>query len=445
MLENLTERLEKIFKRIRGYGKLSEENIAEALREVRVALLEADVNLNVVKNFIGNIQERAVGAEVMKSLTPGQQVVKIVKDELINLLGSGEPKLARSDKPPTVYMMVGLQGSGKTTTCGKIGRRLKKEGHKPLFVAADIYRPAATEQLKILGKDLGIPVVEGNGSQSPEEICKKAMIYASEQGIKTVIVDTAGRLHIDEELMAELANLKSILNPHEILLVADAMTGQDAVNVATAFKSRVEPTGIILTKMDGDARGGAVLSLRNITNIPVKFIGTGEKLDQLELFYPDRMASRILGMGDVLSLIEKAEDAFTKESAEKLEKQLRTNRFSLDDFRDQMRQIRKMGSIEQIMGMLPGMGGANLKASKIDDRELNRVEAIINSMTQKERLNHTIINGSRKKRIAEGSGTDVKDVNRLIKQFVKSQKMLKQFSKPGFARKMGINRHSMPF
>ncbi|MFQ5561778.1 MAG: signal recognition particle protein, partial [Nitrospinota bacterium] len=342
MLENLTERLNGVFRKIRGVGKMSEENIAEALREVRIALLEADVNLEVVKDFIAKIKERAIGNEVMKSLTPGQQVVKVVRDELNSLLGEENSAVGKASKPPTIIMMVGLQGAGKTTTCAKLARILKKEGQTPLLVAADVYRPAAAEQLKVLGEDLQIPVCDGNGSNIPAEICKQALEIAGIKGNKAVIVDTAGRLHIDEILMAELQGLKEVLKPHEILLVADAMTGQDAVNAAKGFKDCVGPTGVILTKMDGDARGGAVLSIRSVTEIPVKYIGVGEKVEQLEPFYPDRMASRIMGMGDVLSLIDKAEEAFDQESAAKLEKKLRSNRFTLDDFKEQMKQVKKM-------------------------------------------------------------------------------------------------------
>ncbi|MBI5750466.1 MAG: signal recognition particle protein [Nitrospinae bacterium] len=436
MFENLTNKLETIFKKLRGYGKLNEDNIKDALREVRIALLEADVNLNVVKEFVEKIKVRAVGQEVMSSLTPGQQVVKIVNEELTTMLGGTNNSIALASKPPTIIMMVGLQGSGKTTTSAKLARRLLKEGQLPLLVAADVYRPAAIEQLNILGKELGIPVFNGNGTNNPVDICKRSLAEASEKGCRSIVIDTAGRLHIDEELMQELKNIKSEIKPHEILFVADAMTGQDAVNVAKTFNEHVGIDGIVLTKMDGDARGGAALSIRSVTGKPIKFIGIGEKLDQLEQFYPDRVASRILGMGDVLSLIEKAQDSFNQEAAQKMQKKLREDSFTLEDFRDQLSQIRKLGPIEQIVSMIPGMG--KMKVGEENEKELVRIAAIIDSMTKKERNNHTIINGSRKKRIAKGSGTEVWEVNRLLKQFVQMKKMMRQFSKPGFMKKFGM-------
>ena len=436
MFENLTNKLETIFKKLRGYGKLNEDNIKEALREIRIALLEADVNLNVVKEFIEKIKIRAVGQEVMSSLTPGQQVVKIVNEELTTMLGGTNSGIALVSKPPIIIMMVGLQGSGKTTTSAKLARRFLKEGQLPLLVAADIYRPAAIEQLNILGKELGIPVFNGNGANNPIDICKRSLAEALEKGCRSIVIDTAGRLHIDEELMQELKNIKGKIKPHEILFVADAMTGQDAVNVAKTFNEHIGIDGIVLTKMDGDARGGAALSIRSVTGKPIKFIGIGEKLDQLEQFYPDRIASRILGMGDVLSLIEKAQDSFNQEAAQKMQKKLREDSFTLEDFRDQLSQIKKLGPIEQIVGMIPGMG--KMKVGEENEKELVRIAAIIDSMTRKEKNNHTIINGSRKKRIAKGSGTEVWEVNRLLKQFVQMKKMMRQFSKPGFMKKFGM-------
>ena len=436
MFENMTNKLETIFKKLRGYGKLNEDNIKEALREIRIALLEADVNLNVVKEFIEKIKIRAVGQEVMSSLTPGQQVVKIVNEELTTMLGGTNSGIALVSKPPIIIMMVGLQGSGKTTTSAKLARRFLKEGQLPLLVAADIYRPAAIEQLNILGKELGIPVFNGNGANNPIDICKRSLAEALEKGCRSIVIDTAGRLHIDEELMQELKNIKGEIKPHEILFVADAMTGQDAVNVAKTFNEHIGIDGIVLTKMDGDARGGAALSIRSVTGKPIKFIGIGEKLDQLEQFYPDRIASRILGMGDVLSLIEKAQDSFNQEAAQKMQKKLREDSFTLEDFRDQLSQIKKLGPIEQIVGMIPGMG--KMKVGEENEKELVRIAAIIDSMTRKEKNNHTIINGSRKKRIAKGSGTEVWEVNRLLKQFVQMKKMMRQFSKPGFMKKFGM-------
>ena len=436
MFENLTNKLDTIFKKLRGYGRLNEDNIKDALREVRIALLEADVNLNVVKEFIEKIKIRAVGQEVMSSLTPGQQVVKIVNEELTTMLGGTNSGIALVSKPPIIIMMVGLQGSGKTTTSAKLARRFLKEGQLPLLVAADIYRPAAIEQLNILGKELGIPVFNGNGANNPIDICKRSLAEALEKGCRSIVIDTAGRLHIDEELMQELKNIKGEIKPHEILFVADAMTGQDAVNVAKTFNEHIGIDGIVLTKMDGDARGGAALSIRSVTGKPIKFIGIGEKLDQLEQFYPDRIASRILGMGDVLSLIEKAQDSFNQEAAQKMQKKLREDSFTLEDFRDQLSQIKKLGPIEQIVGMIPGMG--KMKVGEENEKELVRIAAIIDSMTRKEKNNHTIINGSRKKRIAKGSGTEVWEVNRLLKQFVQMKKMMRQFSKPGFMKKFGM-------
>ncbi len=427
MFKNLSDRLEPILKKLKGRGKLNEENTRESLREIRIALLEADVNFEIAKGFIERIAGKAVGSEVMESLTPGHQVVKIVHEELIHLLGSESSNINFFGKSPTIILMVGLQGSGKTTSAGKLAKKLKDEGEKPFLVPADVYRPAAIEQLKVLGEKLDVEVFAAADQKNPVEICKNACEEASGKGFNPVIIDTAGRLHIDEKLMEELKNIKSEIQPHEILLVADAMTGQEAVNIAKSFDSSMGIDGIILTKMDGDARGGAALSIREITGKPIKFIGVGEKLEALEVFHPDRLASRILGMGDVLSLIEKAESTVSIDSAKDIYKKIKKDSFSLEDFRDQLAQMKKMGPLDQLIGMLPGMKG--LKNIKIDDNALVRTEAIINSMTSQERLKHQIINGNRKKRIAKGSGTHVSDVNRLLKQFAQSKKMMNKFSK----------------
>ncbi len=442
MFKILSDRLEPILKKLKGRGKLNEENIRESLREIRIALLEADVNFQIAKGFIARIADKAVGSEIMDSLTPGHQVVKIVHEELIHLLGSESSHIIFSEKPPTIVLIVGLQGSGKTTSAGKLAKKFKDEGEKPFLVSADIYRPAAIEQLNVLGEKLDVEVFATNDQKDPVEICRNACEEAIEKGLNPVIIDTAGRLHIDEKLMKELKNIKFEIRPDEILLVADAMTGQEAVNIARSFDSSLGINGIILTKMDGDARGGAALSIKEITGKPIKFIGVGEKLEALEVFHPDRLASRILGMGDVLSLIEKAESSGSIDNAKDLYKKIKKDSFSLEDFKKQLAQMKKMGPLDQIMGMLPGMKG--LKNVKIDDKALVRTEAIINSMTSQERLKHQIINGNRKKRIAKGSGTHVSDVNRLLKQFVQSKKMMNKFSKMNLKNGLGMGK-MIPF
>jgi signal recognition particle subunit SRP54 len=433
MFETLTERLDHVFKKLKGRGKLSEKDIKESLREVRLALLEADVNYKVVKDFITGVEEKATGQEVTASLTPAQQVIKIVHEELISLMGGGEDNsLKLSGPPPGSIMLVGLQGSGKTTTAGKLAGYLRGKNRRPYLVPADPYRPAAIEQLRKLGETLGIDCYAPQKGDDPLQIVTKAQKLARSQSFDTLIFDTAGRLHIDEELMKELQGIKNVLTPSEILFVADAMTGQDAVNVAKGFNDAVGVTGVILTKMDGDARGGAALSIKAVTQRPIKFIGTGEKLDAWESFHPDRMASRILGMGDVLSLIEKAQAAFDERQAEALEKKLRKDEFTLEDFRDQLRQIKKMGPLEDILGMVPGLGKLKgIKNLRPDEKQLVRLEAMVSSMTAKERRNPRIINGSRRLRIAKGSGTTVQDINRLLKQFAMTKKMIKQVSKRG--------------
>jgi signal recognition particle subunit SRP54 len=424
MLEALSTRLGAIFDRLSNRGRLSETDVAEVLREVRIALLEADVNLSVAKDFVNAIKERAVGADVLQSLTPGQSVIKIVHDELVQLLGGAEARLQFSDAPPTVYMLVGLQGSGKTTHAGKLALRLKEQGRRTLLVAADVYRPAAIEQLKTLGRQIDLPVFE-QGTGDPVKIARDGVAEARRLGIPTVIIDTAGRLQIDDKLMNELAAIKAAVNPKEILFVADAMTGQEATAVAKGFNERLAITGVILTKMDGDARGGAALSIHKITGAPIKFVGVGEKLAALEPFYPDRLASRILGMGDVLTLIEKTQSVYSEEQAKDLAQKLRKNDFTLDDFLDQLRQVRKMGSMNDIMKMIPGLSKA-MPNVDIDEADVKRVEAIICSMNRRERARPDILNGSRRKRIAAGSGTQVADVNRLVKQFEASRQLMKQ-------------------
>lgn len=427
--QSLTEKIANAFKRFRNKGKLTASDVKEGMREIKLALLEADVSFKVVKDFIKNVTERAVGAEVLESLLPAQQVVKIVNEELIALMGSTQAKLEIASKPPTVIMMAGLQGAGKTTHAGKLAGLYKKQGKNPLLVACDIYRPAAIKQLQIVGEKLNISVYAEEKSKNPVSIAKNALEYASKHGHDMVFIDTAGRLHIDEVLMKELQDIKKHTNPHEILLVVDAMLGQDAVNVAQTFNEMLEITGVILTKLDGDTRGGAALSVRYVTGKPIKFIGTGEKLDAIEPFYPDRMASRILGMGDVLSLIEKAEEAFDKKKAEELEKKMRENTFTLTDYLDQLAQLKKMGSLESMVSMIPGMGGKDVQ---IDENMLIRTEAIILSMTPKERENPDILTSSRKKRIAQGSGTSVEEINKLLKQFEQMRKMMKQVSSGKF-------------
>ena len=428
MFQGLTEKLANAFKKFRSKGKLTAADVKEGMREVKLALLEADVNFKVVKEFVNSVTERAVGTEVLESLLPAQQIVKIVNEELISLMGGETPKINISPKPPTIVMMVGLQGAGKTTHAGKIANMYKSKGKNPLLVACDVYRPAAVDQLKIVGESIGIPVFSMGTKISPVEIAKAGVEHAQKNGHDMVLIDTAGRLHIDEELMAELVKIKQNLEPAEILLVVDAMTGQDAVNVAKAFNDLLDITGVVLTKIDGDTRGGAALSVKYITGKPIKFIGTGEKMDAIELFHPDRMASRILGMGDILSLIEKAEAAFDEKNAKELEKKMREQTFTLDDFLDQMRNLKKMGNLEQLLGMMPGVKQSQIKDAKIDENQMAHTEAIILSMTKAERNKPDIINGSRRKRIADGSGTSVEEVNKLLKQFDQMKKMMKQFS-----------------
>ena len=424
--ENLSSKLQDVFKQLKSKGKLTEKDVKAAMREVKLALLEADVNFKIVKQFINTVNERAVGTEVMESLTPGQQVIKIVNEELINLMGSAQSKLTFANHPPTVYMMVGLQGAGKTTTCGKLAGQLRKQGKSPLLVACDVYRPAAIKQLQKVGRDYNIPVFEMGDKISPVEIAKNAVAESAKNKNDVVIIDTAGRLHINEELMDELKNIKSAVRPQEILLVIDAMTGQDAVTVAESFNEQLGVDGIILTKLDGDARGGAALSVRSVTGKPIKYIGMGERMEDLEPFYPDRMASRILGMGDVLSLIEKAQSAIDEKEAFNLQKKMLDNEFDLEDFLNQMQQIKKMGPLKDLLGMIPGMDKYNLKDADIDPKAMAHIEAIIQSMTPEERRNPAILNGPRKKRIAEGSGRTIAEVNRLIKQFEEMKKMMKQ-------------------
>lgn len=442
MFDNLSSRLETIFKKLRSRGVLNEANIQEALREVRLALLEADVNFKVVRDFIEKVKERAIGQEVLGSLTPGQQFIKIVKEKLTELMGSNESKILLSSHPPTILMLVGLQGSGKTTTCAKLARQYLQKGHRPLLVAADVYRPAAQEQLAILASNVGVSCFKDE-SKDPVAICLGATREAQSKGHDLIILDTAGRLHINEELMEELRQIKARLHPHETLLVVDAMSGQDAVNVAKTFNDTIGIDGVILTKLDGDARGGAALSIRYVTGKPIKMVGVGEKVDQLESFFPDRMASRLLGMGDILTLIEKAEKSFDETKAKELEKKLREESFTLEDFREQLREIKKMGSMEQILSMIPGMG--KLKGMKPDEKELVKVEAIINSMTKREREDYTIIDGSRRRRIAKGSGTEVYDVNKLLKQFAQTKKMMKMFTKGGKKKHLKFGPGLFPF
>ncbi|NYE58203.1 signal recognition particle protein [Carboxydothermus ferrireducens] len=426
VFENLSNKLQEVFKKLKGKGRLTEEDVNLALREVRIALLEADVNFQVVKDFIAKVKEKAVGHEVLESLTPGQQVIKIVHEELINLMGKTNAKLNDAGSPPTIIMLVGLQGAGKTTTAAKLAYLLKKQGKKPLLVAADVYRPAAIKQLQVLGDSIDVPVFT-MGEQSPVDIAKASINFAKSNLKNYVIIDTAGRLHINEELMDELKKIKDVVHPHEILLVVDAMTGQDAVNVAKSFNDELGLTGVILTKLDGDTKGGAALSVKAVTGCPIKFAGMGEKIENLEPFYPDRMASRILGMGDVLTLIEKAKEALDAEKAQKMQEKLKSREFDLEDFLDSMQQIKKMGPLEQLLGMIPGMGKVKDIAGMVDEKELKHIEAIIYSMTPEERRKPEIIDGSRKKRIAKGSGTSIQEVNRLLKQFEQMKKLMKQF------------------
>jgi signal recognition particle subunit SRP54 len=437
MFDNLSDKLQRVFKNLRGEGKLTAENMEAALREIRVALLEADVHFRVVKQFIESIKQKAMGEEVLSALSPTQQVVKIVRDELIKTLGTHQSKLRMANEPPTSIMIVGLQGSGKTTTTGKLARWLSKNGHSPLMVSVDVYRPAARKQLSIIARDIKLPIYEGTPEETkPAELARSARRESGQTGRDVLLVDTAGRLHIDDQLMQELQELKEQLAPSEVLFVADAMTGQDAVKSAEEFHKRLGITGVILTKMDGDARGGAALSIRAITNQPLKFVGVGEKFDALEQFHPDRVAERILGMGDVLSLIEKVQGTIDQKQAEEMQRKLIDNEFTLEDFRDQLKQIRKLGPLESLLGMMPQLGPIkNLKDMKVDENEITRVVAMVDSMTPRERANHMIINGARRRRIAKGSGTTVQEVNSLLKQYAQARKMMKSISGGGFLGK----------
>ncbi|MBQ1461366.1 MAG: signal recognition particle protein [Selenomonas sp.] len=433
IFESLSDRLQETFKKLRGHGKLTEDDVNEAMREVRMALLEADVNFKVVKNFIKTVKERAIGQDILETLTPAQVVIKIVDEELTNLMGGTQSRINISPNPPTIIMMAGLQGAGKTTSAGKLGLSLKKQGKRPLLVACDIYRPAAIKQLQVVGKQLDIPVFSMEQGTDAVTIAKSSIAYSQSHANDVIIIDTAGRLQIDEALMQELRDIKAEVKPHEILLVVDAMTGQESVNVAQTFNDSLGLDGVIMTKLDGDARGGAALSVKAVTGVPIKFVGMGEKLEALQPFHPDRMASRILGMGDVLSLVEKAQQTFDMEEARKMEKKLRKDEFTLDDFLSQMQQVKKLGSLENILGMIPGMGGIKKQLEgqdiDLDGKEMRQIEAIIKSMTPKERADIGIINGSRRKRIAMGSGTKVQDVNKLLKQFGEMKKMMKKMKK----------------
>lgn len=450
MFESLSDKLDLIFKKLRGQGVMTEDNIKDALREVRLVLLEADVNFKVVKDFVEKVRIQAVGTQVLQSLAPGQQVIKIVHDELVALMGGGEDNsLQLAAKPPVGIMLVGLQGSGKTTTCGKLAKYLKNQRRKPLLAPADVYRPAAIEQLKTLGRQLSLEVYDSRADQDPVDICREALDYARLSGFDTVIFDTAGRLQIDETLMDELARIKGAVEPMEILLVADAMTGQEAVNVATGFNDRLDITGVILTKLDGDAKGGAALSIKAVTGKPVKFVGLGEKLDALDVFHADRLVSRILGMGDVLTLIEKAQSAIDMKEAQSLQNKLKKNQYDLEDFRNQLRQMKKMGSLESIMGLIPGMGKMmkQMQGAQPSEKEFKRIEAIIDSMTRQERMNPGIINGSRRLRISRGSGTTVQEVNQLLKRFAEALKIVRHLQKigpKGLMKGMGALRKGMP-
>ena len=445
MFQSLSEKLENAFRKFKSKGKLTESDVKAGMREIKLALLEADVNFKVVKDFVNSVSARAVGSEVLESLLPAQQIVKIVNEELTTLMGGTQSKLTISSKPPTVVMMVGLQGAGKTTHAGKLAGLYKKQGKHPLLVACDVYRPAAIKQLEIVGEKLGIPVFTLGDKVSPVKIAEEGLKFAHQKGYDMVFIDTAGRLHIDEELMQELQNIKAKVEPTEILLTVDAMIGQDAVNVAKTFDELLDVTGVILTKLDGDTRGGAALSIRQVTGKPIKFIGVGEKLDAIEPFHPDRMASRILGMGDVLSLIEKAEQAYDEKKAMELEKKIRESTFTLDDYLDQFAQLKGMGGLESLAAMMPGMKPGALKDAKIDEKALARTEAIIKSMTKREREKPDILNASRKKRIAAGSGTTVEEVNKLLKQFEQTRTLMKQFSDPKKMAKLGRRGMKMPF
>ena len=447
MFDNLSDKLQRVFKTLRGEGKLSAENMDAALREIRVALLEADVHFRVVKQFIEAVKEQAMGQEVLTALSPTQQVIKIVRDELVKMLGTHQAKLRMANEPPSVIMIVGLQGSGKTTSTAKLARWLSKNGSSPMMVSVDVYRPAARKQLSVLARDLKLPVYEGSPDETkPIDLARSARKEAIQTGRDVVLVDTAGRLHIDEDLMTELSQLKDLLNPTEILFVADAMTGQDAVKSADEFHKRLGITGAILTKMDGDARGGAALSIRSVTGQPLKFVGVGEKSDALEPFHPDRVAQRILGMGDVLSLIERVEETIDQKQAEEMQRKLIEDDFTLGDFRDQMKQIRKLGPLESILGMMPQVGMMkDLKNVKVDENEINRLVAIVDSMTPKERANHMMINGQRRKRIAKGSGTSVQEVNNLLKQYAQMRKMMKSFTGGGGFLGKRLAKMKLPF
>ena len=442
--ENLTDKLQAVFKKLRGKGKLSTQDVDDAMREVRMALLEADVNFKVVRSFVAQVRERAIGVEVMESLTPGQQVVKIVNEELITLMGDNPSQINNAGRGPTVILMVGLQGAGKTTACAKLARFFKKQGRRPMLAACDIYRPAAIKQLQVLGEQTETPVFTLGESAAPADILKGAYAEAERQAVDLLIADTAGRLHIDEEMMEELETICNAVKPQEIMLVVDGMTGQDAVKVTESFSERLELTGVILTKLDGDARGGAALSVKAVTGKPIKFVGVGEKIDALEQFYPDRMASRILGMGDILSLIDKAQENVDLQKAQEMEQRLRRAELTLDDFLEQMQQMKNMGPLDQILGMLPGAGKMKgIKDMQINEKDMAHVEAIIRSMTPEERRKPNIINGSRRKRIAAGSGTGISDVNRLLKQFEQMQKMMKQMNQMG--KNMGRRGMKLPF
>ncbi len=439
MFENLSEKLQRVFKNLRGEGKLTAENMEAALREIRVALLEADVHFRVVKQLIENVKQKAMGEEVLTALSPSQQVVKIVREEMVKILGSHQSKLRLANEPPTIVMVVGLQGSGKTTSTGKLARWLSKNGHSPLMVSVDVYRPAARQQLSVIGRDIRLPVYEGTAEErTPVELARAARREAVQTGRDVVLVDTAGRLHIDDQLMEELRLLKETLTPTETLFVADAMTGQDAVKSADEFHKRLGISGVILTKMDGDARGGGALSIRFVTGQPLKYVGIGEKFDAIEPFHPDRVVSRILGMGDVLSFIEKVEESIDQKKAEEMQRKLIDNEFTLEDFRDQLKQLRKLGPLESILGMMPQLGPLkDLKNAKVDEKEITRVVAIIDSMTPRERANHMIVNGSRRRRIARGSGTSVQEVNQLLKQYAQARKMMKTFSGGFMGKRLG--------
>jgi len=445
VFENLSGKLQETLKKIKGQSRITDKDVKEMMREIRLALLEADVNYKVAKDFIAKVSEKSIGEQVLESLSPGQQVVSIVHNQLIELLGGTPAKVTFASKPPTIFMLVGLNGAGKTTTCAKIAGYYKKQGKNPLLAACDIYRPAAIKQLQVIGGQLGIPVFTEPGSDKPVHIAKKSIEYANVNQYDMVILDTAGRLHINEELMEELRQIKAVVKPHEILLVIDSMTGQDAVNAASSFNESLGIDGVILTKLDGDTRGGAALSVKAVTGKPIKFTGTGEKLNDLEPFYPDRMASRILGMGDVLSLIEKAQEAFDEKKAIELEKKMRTQQFTLDDFMDQMQQIKKMGPLNQIVSMIPGFDSKALQNTDIDENKLSRIEAIIKSMTRQERNDPAIINSSRRIRISKGSGTAVQDVNKLLKDFHEMKKLMKNMSEMSKHGMKNMGRMKFPF